>query len=258
MASIKPAVTFCQQKLDINTFGYRRFLINGKSFGCSNNINWNKTCAEHFTGIYIPEYASDLNCYLATGQAHLIRQGIPYSKSTFLRALYESDIWNTLCIYQKNINSRCIEAFFFGTTRNNIKIVEFYIEKINFIHSWIQSIKPQIQEHFKKNTRLLFANTIIEETCLNNIETAFLEPLPMGNLILSKFSKRERALLELLMQGHKRRQIALALNVAPKTVDAMFEHIKYKTNTHSKKQFFKCFPLESQLSFLENNDEKSM
>lgn len=253
--AIAPSLLLCKKQLGVATFGYRRFLENGKSFGFSDNPAWNRICSEQFTGVNILEYERDLKKYIVLGQAHVMRKGEPDPKSPFLKALYENDVWNTFCLYQKNTLNHSIDAFFFGATRNDTHIFDGYIENLDFIHRWIQSIKAPLENCFNKKVERFFSQTITEQRCLEEIEAFFLaEKAQTSENILMSLSTREWQVFFLLAKGYKRRQIALKLGIARKTVDAILEHIKHKTNCLSKNQLLKFLQMPKIQGFLKNHE----
>jgi len=247
---ISPSVEICKKHIGMTTFGYRRFLSDGRSFGFSDNEVWNAVCLEHFTGVKIQEYEKDLKRFLVEEQSHLMRRGVPVSSNLFLNALYETNVWNTLSIYRKNINDSSIEAFFLGATRDNVNIVKTYTEKLDFIHNWVSMLQSQLSECFTEKEHNYFSATIADPLCLKRLQDCLLETREIPINVLMTLSNREWEILFLLAKGYKRRDIALKLAIAPKTVDANIEHIKVKTNTLSKSQFMKCLQKDRTQEFL--------
>lgn len=250
---LTPLIIPGKEKLNIHTFGYRRFHEDGKSFGFSDNQDWNQTFCEQFTGIKIPEYERDLGKFMDSDRAYLLRTGIPDQNCHFLKALYEKDIWNTLSFPIINPNSNCLEVFFLSTHRKNTNVIEEYVNELNFIRQWIALIHTELLPHLENSSNKIsksnqyFATTVTNDECLRKFKTFLQQPpkkkpvaletstsitYPLDELRI--LSVREHEILRLLTKKYKRRQIAAQLNLSPKTVDSYIARIKEKTNTFSK------------------------
>jgi len=253
--AISPSVSICKQHLGVHTFGYRRFLANGKSFGFSDNDCWNRVCLEHFTGLKIAEYEKDLKHYMTSGETHFLRKGLPDPNSSFLKALYATNVWNTLCLYRKNTQHNFIEAFFFGASPKDSHMIEVYMDQLDFIHDWIEKMQWRLMPFFTEKAHGYFSQTVTESACLQSLEEFFLtvQAECCTNIFLS-LSEKEREVAYLLAKGYKRRQIALNLDIAPKTVDANIEHIKAKTHCLSKRAFLKFLQIPKMQDFLRKDE----
>lgn len=157
--------------LGITTFGYRRFLLNGQSFGFSDNADWNLTFLERFSGMRIPNYELALETFLSTNQSKFLRVGVPDKNDHYANAVYEKDIWNSLCVYQHNKNKKYIECFFLCSKKENVKILEAYVNEQAFIQSWLGAVNQRLERCLDEDKhRTQFYNTVksdVLKTLLN-------------------------------------------------------------------------------------------
>lgn len=139
---IRPVIEPISDLFGIHTFGYRKFLLNGNSFGISNNLPWTRFCLEKFDKQIIPNYENEIKAVLNEDQSHFFRVGKPDNKDVFLSALYDLDIWNTCSLYKKTAEG--VEGFYFATTRENICILQKYINNIGLFERFSHYFKSKL------------------------------------------------------------------------------------------------------------------
>lgn len=247
---LKPRVSDAKSALGFRTFGYRRFLPNGRSFGFSDNVSWNQVFLNCFAGRRIMEYEHDLKRCLTLNKDHYIREGLPSPNNAYLQALYDNDVWNTVVVFRRNEEQGYMEAFFLGGTREDWQLIDIFKQNQQEVDKWIDLICCPLEPYFGEQAEKFFLSTIGDDVCLQGLQQVlhanrFVQSLD-GLYILSR---REWEVTLLLNKRLKRRQIACHLNIAPKTVDANIEHIKDKLNFTSKTKFIEFLqaPMIQQL-----------
>lgn len=247
---LKPRVSDAKSVLGFRTFGYRRFLPNGQSFGFSDNVSWNQVFLNCFAGRRIMEYENDLKRCLALNKDHYLRQGLPEPSNAYLQALYDNDIWNTVVLFKRNEEQAYIEAFFLGGTREDWQLINTFKQYPQEVDKWIDLIRYPLASCFDEGAEKYFLSTLDDHVCLQGLQQALYANKLVQRLDgLYILSRREWEVTLLLNKRFKRRQIAGYLNIAPKTVDANIEHIKDKLNLTSKTKFveFLQAPMIQQL-----------
>ncbi len=244
---ITELVNSAKNQIGLNTFGYRRFLLDGKSFGFSTNSSWNRTFIEHFSDSNIVEYENSLYEYLSTDKTIFLRIGEPNQKSIYQQYLYANDVWNNLSIYRKNSKDNCIEVFFICSTREKVGLIESCMNKIEYVNGLVDSLQEQINSKLNANHNRYFSESVNNETVLHEMSD-FLHKGVIPNKItatktkeyfnsnLSLLSNRENEIVLLLAKGFKRKQIALSLGLSPKTIDTYIDRLKKKSNVLNKNQ----------------------
>lgn len=225
------------QHLGFRTFGYRRYLMDGRSFGFSNDSEWNLVFLEKFSGLPVSEYHSELSEFIATGKSIFLRVGVPKKDNKYFTALFENNIWNTLSLYQHNPESACIESFFLCSTKENTQIIEHYLNEMHFLNNWIKLVKKELKRLLEPLAQSFFTYTVpdnllqpLKEKCTLNPDAKF-NPLSL--------SERENAVLSLMLADMSRKSIAQTLSVSPKTVDSYLGRLKEKMGALSKSQLLK-------------------
>ncbi|HQZ87873.1 MAG TPA: hypothetical protein PLV31_02010 [Gammaproteobacteria bacterium] len=159
-------------RLDITTFGYRRFLLNGQSFGFSDNPDWNITFLEQFSGLRIPNYELALETFLSTNKSKFLRVGVPDKDDHYANVLYEKDIWNSLCLYQYNKNKKYIDCFFLCSKKDNVRILEAYVNEQSFIENWLAAVNQRLGGCLDEDKhRSQFSNTVKSESLKTLLNT---------------------------------------------------------------------------------------
>lgn len=125
---IKPLCEPLSHVFNIPTFAYRRFFSDGTSFNVSTNFELTKSVQEKFTNAMIPNFDNEVSATLQSGKHFVLRIGEPDLQNSYLSAIYDWNVWNTLSLYQKNSNF--VEGFYFTSTRDNYKIVDEYVNNL--------------------------------------------------------------------------------------------------------------------------------
>lgn len=266
----KPASDF----LGFSTFGYRRFFLDGSSFGTSNNLSWTNYCLENFDKKIIPNYEEEIRAVLNDEKSHFFRIGVPDNQDIFLSSLYGLDIWNTCSLYKRS--GEGIEGFYFASTRENISIIERYANNLSLLERFSCYFKNKLfdimsLDDLKSATSPTISPSLFEtyqhERSKEELDIKnFLLLTPIQKFFLTingqeiALSSQEFRSLALLSQGKTAKEIARVLKISPRTVEDYIENIKRKTKISSRSQlinsFFISFHPESDvLKYLANISE---
>ncbi|HRA42449.1 MAG TPA: helix-turn-helix transcriptional regulator [Gammaproteobacteria bacterium] len=225
------------QRLGFRTFGYRRYLRDGRSFGFSNDSEWNLVFLEKFSGMPVLEYYSELSEFISTGKSLFLRIGLPKKDNKYFTTLYENNIWNTLSLYQYNPELACIESFFLCSTKENTQIIERYMNEMHFLNDWIKLVKKELKTLLEPLAQSFFTYTV-PDTLLHCLQEKYTSSVGL-EFDLLHLSERENAVLGLMLADCSRKSIACTLNISPKTVDSYIGRLKEKTGALSKNRLLK-------------------
>lgn len=164
--TITPIITPLTQQMRLNIFGYRRFFSDGTCFNTSNNFEVTKLIQENFTNAMIPNYETEVRLSLKEEKRYFFRIGEPDPQNAFLSMLYNSNVWNTLSLYEKNKDY--VDAFYFTSTRENYKIISEYFNNLELLENFSHYFKDKINniislEEMKKASSLTISPKIFEE-----------------------------------------------------------------------------------------------
>lgn len=236
-----------ENNISLKTFGYRRFLSNGSSFGFSTSNKWNEFYANNFLN-KTRYYDACIKNYLQSEKNFFLRAGFPDQNDFMSQTLYELDIWNTFAIFRKNSESKYIELFFMCSTKNNFSLIETCINKLDYITQWTDMIAHRINRSLPTASSELFTQTVNDSKILLEMENflyydtskKWVDSQKSANEFIEKhkliLSNREKEIFKLLAKGFKRKQIAVFLELSPKTIDTYTDRLKKKFNFFSKHQ----------------------
>ncbi len=137
------------------------------------------------------------------------------------------------------------EFFFIGAPADKPEVMRRYVTRIDLLGKFIiyfrERATPLIEQ--AKQNKIYIPNkfeaaplTLIETQCIFDTQ-GFLSALQPQ---MQALSPRERACADLLLQGYTIKMIAKELDLSPRTVETYLEHVKQKTNTHSKAQLLQA------------------
>lgn len=172
-------------------------------------------------------------------------------RNPMLREAHKFNIWNGLNIY-KRYTEEC-ECFLFATHPHNTSILEFYMnERIlleKFIHYFKEKAQPFI-DSFDMRKRTVFVNdsSILSSTQTrdHSIEKCALAIKPNKYFITKgktniSLSKREMQCLCLFAYGKSVKEIALSIDLSPRTVESYINSVKQKTSLTYKSDLINLF-----------------
>lgn len=230
----------------ITHFGCLRIFENGHILRIANKDGWTQSYFQH--GFY-----NDLDLYsmkhvpMNEQRFHSL-SGIPQSEHC--QMLYsEFNIWNFLLVYERL--STYGDVWFFGTTRENTQIINFYLNNLNVLQHFIHYFKGKAEHLFdiRDSSKLILAKinplkeTIIEEVDSQN----FIKKISHSKHYLNgkysgKFlSRREAECLFFFAQGRSMREIGEHFGLSPRTVETHINNIKIKLDCHTKGELISIF-----------------
>ncbi len=257
LSKLAPVFEPLAGELGISTFGYRIFFSNGKSFGICSNEKWNSFFEYQFLSQnkHIPRYEEEVGQALKKGKYFWARIGEPDSNDRFCSMLYEFDVWNSLCIYYKN--SETVDAFYFASTKDNKDIINFYLNNIKLLERYASYFKEKFSEitnieNLAKLSEPTLGNGVFANGCSGGEDEEirvknFSQSLPVSKLVMNKegqsiiLSKREAECLCYMAFGKTMKEIAICLNLSPRTIEFYIDNMKKKTGLSSKSQLLSMF-----------------
>ncbi len=226
----------------IRTFAYRKFFRDGRSFGISTNHEWNKWHNEHLLKLEgsIPIYENDIRETVINTQYSCFRIGEPDNRDVLCMKLHDFDIWNTLCVYKKN--NDFIEGFYFAGTKENLNIINFFLNNVVDFDNYIFYLKNYFFNSINKDT--------IDQLLLPTILKESFSPLPNflenGGILYKEgetilLTAREAECLHYFSQGYTIKEIAKTLNLSPRTIETFINKLKNKMGVYYKSDLIKVY-----------------
>lgn len=254
---IHPLIKPISDLFGIHTFGYRKFFLDGNSFGISNNFLWTRFCLENFDKKIIANYENEIKAFINEEKVHFFRIGKPDNKDVFLSALYELDIWNTCSLYKKTGDG--IEGFYFASTRENTSIFEKYTNNMVLFEKFSYYFKNKLHDIMSlqdmKGTTSPTISPKIFENPLGALSSEsqsikdFLSITSLHKFFLNingldvSLSSQEFRSLALLSQGKTAKEIGQALKISQRTAEGYIENAKRKANISSRSHLIDVFLL---------------
>lgn len=232
--------------LDITSFNYVKTFEDGSQINLSNRTSW----LEHFYDnkfYLIGAFENHPNQY-ASGFAlwpHLSGQKIFYDARTYF------NIDHGITIIEKQKDS--CEFYYFGTTTNNHKLVNFYINNIDLLQRFIFFFKDKaalllkkankdriiLENHFESTASLNFDNSIIipdrkineffENTAIKNFQLS-------GSVEGETITSKQLRCIIYLLEGKTAKEIAKKLGLSFRTVEGHINKLKNKFECHTKNE----------------------
>ena len=242
---LMPFVLPFLQNIDIHTFGYRKFLLDGRSFGFCTNEKWNLFYKNNLLQLNIQSYEKEVELASQKGKYSCFRLGKPDPKDLLCRNLYKLDIWNSLCIYKKE--SDYVEGFYFATSKENIEFINFCLNNIPIFEDYINYFKKKLlaasDMHIIDKIAL---PTISKKSFQNSTHSSdsisFIDKIESKKITLYKgitpitISKRELECLYHVAKGRSMKETAQFLCISPRTVEEYLNNVKEKTGAHNKSE----------------------
>jgi hypothetical protein len=225
------------KKLGINYFSYVKSFIDGSHIRLSNNPHW----TNHY---YQNKYYNVVLNQIPKINGHILWSCID-KYPLFQDASEIYDVDNGIVIVE--LNDSTVERYFYGSTRNNYKINEFYCFNINLLYRFNLYFKEKARKIINNaaNTKIIvpkdpvnslqnnpsmtkksMINQFIEETKIKKI------PVEINGEILY-LSKRQAQLIYFMSKGFTSKQIANKMTTTFKTIDFYKQNIKAKSKRHS-------------------------
>lgn len=228
------------QTFGITHFGYIKIFPNKKMFRVANNSAWSKKYFE--STLY-----NDLNFYgmdkipINSSQSFVFFAE-PETKHCKLLC-HDFNIWNLFTIYERFKDYG--NFWFFGASRENTKILDFYLNKSNLIKSFICFFKSKMD---------FIINNISEDALIHlavdpmagvfpsqkNIDNFLLETEIHKYYLINNdkkdvyLSKREFECVVGVARGKSINEVAKTLDLSSRTVESHIVNSKIKLGAYSK------------------------
>jgi DNA-binding CsgD family transcriptional regulator len=245
----------------IDYFSFARIYNTGKVIFFCNHLDWLTFKTDKhlydFDG-FIPEDVADeivknYNFHVYTGNG--------YKENRVLNLLFETNRWNSLDLYKRN--KQYIDIMHVASTRDNVGIINFYINNNKLLQNYFDNFLNQ----FEETINTAFHSKYYVEFVVNNPskkEIKFSPHLFLPNSKLvqkDKFkllsvcekitlnvnnekinlSQRESSCMYLLTKGKSCKEIAEILDISSRTVEHHINSIKLKTGLHYKSELIEIF-----------------
>lgn len=244
--------------LNINYFGYLRFYKDGTYLKLSNNLLWTK--------FYIINNLADKSSAFAETivdfpLSKLKIQLWPNSKGNdCLSSLYEHDIWNGINCSIKHEDF--IEIYYFATKRENIQILDLYINNlellIKFNTYFYDKITKIVNFKDKKNLAMqenqipffMEANSKVEtpNSALQSVDVeSFSQKIGPSYYYISdeyshiRLTKRELECLHYLSHGRTAKEIGKITKLSFRTIEDYINNLKLKTGVNTRSQLIDIY-----------------
>lgn len=217
--------------LQTSVFGYRCFDHSGKSFGWSNNEQWNHFFINHLSETTLDRYETEVANTYHLGKYHIVRMGLPTVKDELSRHLYQNGIWNTICCYIKCADF--IEGFYFSNVEGGADWVNYYLNQFHLLEQYYSDFKEKLLSITKRSEFLQFAQSTVNPEIFSSINQPeeSIKKIETPELLLTA---RERECLKFISEGYTSKEIARCFNRSPRTIEWYVENIKHKLGVDKK------------------------
>ena len=230
----------------ITHFGCIRILENGQVLRIANNVAWTRTYFQY-------EFYNDLDIYnmkhvLQNEQRFVFLTGDPHNEHCKMLCS-DFNMWNFMLIYERFPTYG--DFWFFGTNRNNLQIINFYINNINVLQHFILYFKNKTFNLFDISNPSKLISTKIrpleekakEESHVNEFikEISYNRHYLTGKYNGKFLSTREAECLFYTSQGRTMKEIAEHVHLSPRTIETYMNNIKNKMGCRTKGELISIF-----------------
>ncbi len=222
--------------LQTSVFGYRCFDRSGKSFGWSDNKQWNHFFINHLSEIMLGRYETEVTNTYHLGKYHIVRMGLPAVKDELSRHLYQLGIWNTICCYIKC--NDFIEGFYFSNAEGGADWVNYYLNQSYLLEQYYTDFKEKLLSIAKRSEFLQFSQSTVNPNIFS-AKNQPEEPIKKIKTPETLLTTRERECLDFISAGYTSKEIARCINRSPRTIEWYIENIKRKLGVDKKTDLLK-------------------
>ena len=254
---VRQTVMPLKQSLGIPHFVYYRVYSDGRYSHICDNHEWTRYYVEHVQSCN--DFFTDIIEKTPLGKFYLSFSPptVP-QKDAILTPFFDvGKMWHWLCLHRKGKDYT--EAFIFVGGQNDHHMVEFYINTLETLKKFALFFAAEFADVIHSTTHGFLARYEI----FNNITRAvnhipsmplrhnFIEKLTPRKCFINgdflKFSKRQLQCLEGVSHGKSMKEIAVDLNVDPRTIETHINRIKIKTACHFKSDLIRFYNAHMKL-----------
>lgn len=219
--------TICKslQPVNINHFCYLRLFNDGTHQILCSHPEWARHCYLYYYDHTV--FHQDPRKY----QSGYELWSNPKDQTIITIAREQFDIAHGIVLI-KRIGDEC-ELFHFATNRNNINIINFYINNLDYLDSFILYFKEHAKHLIKQS---MADRAILPQWGVSDAERIYHNTILIPDFINLNFTKRELECIKFTMRGQPAKQVAFNLNISQRTVEEYLQNIKNKLGVYSKPQ----------------------
>lgn len=259
ISHVEKVSTICQplfNNFGINTFVYSHFFNNGTYLDLCTNIAWQQHYIEHFAAhSFIIEYVRTIyqnstHYVLWNNDSTLPREQI------FKKFIIDScgfDIWHGFSIYKNHKDS--LEAWHFATTKDNFKIINFYLNHLDLLNRFISYFQNKAASllNIADPKKLIVLHKFeyiidkLDEISSNEVIDNYINQTKIKHYSINtsrgmiNISNREAECIAYLSMSRTVKEIALLMKLSPRTVESYLESAKRKLGCWTRSQLVESF-----------------
>ena len=248
----------------LNVFTYSHFFNDGTYVDLCTHAKWHERyiapyassdfVRSHVKGVYDKE----IKYILWDNAPSPARDKI---HSNFIADSCGFDIWHGFSMYRHNKKS--VEAWHFATTKENSRVINFYLNNIKILNRFILYFQDKAadiiypsdagklvimndREPLYDNVAPIFSGSNVNEFMTQTDIKRHQLQTKNGVIYLSR---REKECLLHLAMLRTTKDMANRMNLSSRTIEAYLNNIKKKTNCYTKSQLMEVF-IENSISLL--------
>lgn len=244
-----------QQLYQINYFYYVRYINNKVFFICS-DLNYLYQVVKsglfaNVSPIFLEQIAKlELNIsrkFIWTGQ--------PPDKVH--RMLCDFDIWNGYTIYERTLDG--LEIWGFGTSQNNIQIIDLYMNESFILRNFINYFKNKAPDliDISQPNRLISSNFTIPDTiAIPATSSLFLDKSIKHFYFTEKdyLTRKELACIAGIINFKSAKEIARELGLSNRTVEKHLDNVRKRCDKKTNAELLKTIIQSEAINHLFFND----
>jgi len=228
------------KKYGVMHLGFRYFLLDGRSFGCTTNDKWYTYPRTEDFFKHLKSYLTQELIYLTKRKFHYVTRANDQNHNQYLTWLKKLELNNSVGVYK--FNQTRIDSFFFICEANNAKQRDDLINNMQWLERHVNSLTTRIN---KLSQNIINYNEVdffidkelcaeIFKNCLSRLQvsTNVIDVMISGRQI--QLNQRELEILRFLKLGLSNKEIAYKLGLNEKTVHRQLTILKNKFCLNSK------------------------
>lgn len=212
--------------LQIESFGYREFYLDGTSMGICSSETW-------YEAILDANFIADMGMHYTQEIMLLERKGFDYiirtatnANNRFLRQLLIQDLCNSLIFYKKS--KEVIRMFCFIAPSSNLSALNYFVNKRFVFESIAVSCEAKLTNIFLQQKYQKLRISLIAPEVVKKILEEKKELHCSG--IYYDLTTREKECISLIAKGATDKDIAKNFGISTRTVEYHISNIRKKLN----------------------------